>query len=91
MSELKNSWHTELAIGILINDEKDLETKLSLLTEIGLTSKNQETFSICEKLRERLCAEESEKERGKLLFSIPVRPLGIGDAQEKLDALNGDE
>lgn len=58
---LKNSFHTELAIGILLQDEETLDDKLSLLTEISLTSKNKETFGICEAFRERLCNEEIQK------------------------------
>lgn len=69
MSELKNSWHTELAIGILINDEPTLENKLDLLTEIGLTASNKETFAICEKFRNKLCDEEVQKGREDLLPS----------------------
>lgn len=61
MKVLKNGLHTELAISILIQDEESLDAKLSLLTEISLTSTNPDTFAICEKLRERLCGEEGEK------------------------------
>lgn len=57
---LKNSFHTELAIGVLINDEESIDAKLSMLTEIGLASTSRETFEICERYRERLCNEEME-------------------------------
>ena len=60
-SELKNSFHTELAIGILLNDEPDIETKCDMLTAIGLASSNEEVFKICEKFRDRICSEEVEK------------------------------
>lgn len=57
---LKNSWHTEMAIGILLNDEELLEDKLDLLTSISLDSTNEETFRICEKLRDNLVNSEKE-------------------------------
>ena len=55
------SYHVELAIWVLLNEESNIESKLSLLTEIGIASSNDETFKICEKFRERLCSEETEK------------------------------
>lgn len=61
MKELKNAWHTELAIGILINDEVELEAKLDLLTSIGITTSNDETFKLCEKIRESLVSESDQE------------------------------
>lgn len=87
---LKNSWHTELAIGILIHDENDLDTKLSLLTEIGLTTKNEETFSICEKFRDRLCAEENLEERNSVPPPIYKRAPRDGEAPEECNETNGE-
>lgn len=66
---LKNSFHTELAIGILLSDEETLDAKLNLLTELSLTCSNPETFSLCEKFRERLCNEEIQEGRKDLLPS----------------------
>lgn len=80
---LKNSFHTELAIGILINDEKDLEAKLNLLTEIGLTTGNKETFSITEKFRESLCSEKMDDKQREHLPSIRKRDItGSGWTKE---------
>lgn len=88
---LKNSFHTELAIGILISDEETLDAKLSLLTEISLTSKNKETFGICEAFRERLCCEEVEKVgRVQLPFKYR-RSINTSEGYEKCDSNNGDE
>lgn len=89
---LKNSFHTQLAIGILLNDEKELEAKLNMLTEIGLTASNKETFKICEDFRERLCRKEVAQERADYL-----PPKGTmwwvkrSSRNEVSDADNGDE
>jgi hypothetical protein len=64
---LKNPFHSQLAIGILIGDEKTLEAKLDLLTAIGVGSTDKETFNLCEAFRERLCDEEIQEGREKLL------------------------
>lgn len=42
------------AIQVLIDNEGSLESKLSLLTEIGLTATNEETFKATEEIRSQL-------------------------------------
>lgn len=91
MSELKNSWHTQLAIGILVNDEKSLDAKLGLLTEIGLATENEETFKICEEFRNRICAEEVEKSGSNELSVIYKRDTEGSSRDEVSDSDNGDE
>jgi hypothetical protein len=54
-----NNFNTRVAIGTLLNDEKELETKLELLTEISLATRNVKTVEICEEYRFLLCDEES--------------------------------
>lgn len=88
---LKNSFHTQLAIGILLNDEKELEAKLNMLTEIGLTASNKETFKICEDFRERLCVEKVEKKRSNDLPRIYKARSKRSSRNEVANANNGDE
>jgi hypothetical protein len=89
--ELNNSFHTELAIGILLNDEKNFETKLAMLTEIGIVSENEETLRICEKFRDRLCSGSTETRGPDDLHSAhKVRDYG-SSGQEVPDENNGDE
>jgi hypothetical protein len=80
VSELENSFHTELAIGILLNDEKELENKLNLLTEIGLTATSSETFSLCEKFRERLVRDQEDSREWKNVSS----PIGRDSDEESI-------
>jgi hypothetical protein len=89
--DLKNSFHTELAIGILLNDEKELETKLELLTEIGLISKNEETFRICEKFRSRLCSGQEKTGRTVDLHPIHKVRTKRSPRKEITNATNGAE
>ena len=56
---IKNSRHTKLAIGILINDEPDINAKLELLTCIGIQSHNKEVFGICENIREYIIQKDA--------------------------------
>lgn len=91
MSELKNSFHTELAIGILINDEKELEAKLNLLTEIGLTATSKETFSITEKFRARLCGQEMEDKQRESVSRIYKREANGNSGTKECETNNGDE
>jgi hypothetical protein len=87
---LKNSFHTELAIGILISDEETLDAKLDLLTEISLTATNKETFAICEKFRERLCSKEIQESR-KYDLHCESQGINNGSLGKKVsDAINGD-
>lgn len=88
---LKNSFHTQLAIGILLNDEKELESKLSLLTEIGLTASSEETFKICEEFRQRLCAEEVAQKRSDDLPRIYKARPKRSSGNEVTVTDNGDE
>lgn len=88
---LKNSFHTQLAVGILLNDEKKLEAKLNMLTEIGLTSSNKETFKICEEFRQRLCVEKVEKKRSDDLPRIHKTRPKRSPGNEVANANNGDE
>lgn len=64
MKQLKNSFHTELAIGILLNDEELLDDKLELLTAIGLAATNEATFKLTEKFRGIVVDAEEAKEKG---------------------------
>jgi hypothetical protein len=83
---LKNSFHTQLAIGILISDEKTLESKLDLLTAISVGSTSKETFDLCEGFRERLCDEEIQEVREKLLRdSKTKRVYKSNSRQEELN------
>lgn len=63
---LKNSWHTELAIYVLLSDI-DQEDKLDLLTNVGLSTKNKELFKLTESIRSKLCDQEMEESRTELL------------------------
>jgi hypothetical protein len=47
----------------IINHEPDLERKLDMLTAIGITSKNDETFKTCEALREQILDSEESKNK----------------------------
>jgi hypothetical protein len=91
MSELKNSFHTQLAIGILLNDENELEKKLDLLTAIGLAATNEETFKICEGFRDRLCSEEVQKVGPNDLCAKHQRKPTRDSWKEISDAINGVE
>lgn len=52
------------AIKLIIDYEKDYKAKLELLTNIGITSQNEETFKSCEKIRDEL-VEGSKKGKSK--------------------------
>jgi hypothetical protein len=80
---LKNPFHTQLAIGILISDEKTLEAKLDLLTAIGVGSTDKETFNLCEGFRQRLCDEEVEEEREMLLRNSKTKRIYKSNPREK--------
>jgi hypothetical protein len=43
---------------LLICHEPNLDSRLNLLTEIGLTSQNDEMFKACEEVRNELVGEE---------------------------------
>jgi hypothetical protein len=87
---LKNSWHTKMAIGVLLNDEVELDRKLDLLTEIGLTASNPETFAICEEFRHSLCYEKDEKGRNDNLSGAETQRIYKRDqGKEKLNEMDG--
>jgi hypothetical protein len=88
---LKNSFHTQLAMGILISDEKELESQLALLTEIGLTASNEETFKICEDFRERLCREQVETGRSNNVPRIYKARAKRSPGNEVSDSNNGEQ
>lgn len=44
----------KLAIELIINQETKLETKLDLLTNIGITAESPKTFRACEDVRNEL-------------------------------------
>lgn len=50
------------AIKLIIGNEKEYETKLELLTAIGITSDNEETFKSCEYIRNELVEGSKERE-----------------------------
>lgn len=83
MSELKNSFHTELGIMILLNDEKNMESKLDVLTAISLATKNKETVEICERIRERICSEEVPEKRKNLVRSPKNKRIYKVNPREK--------
>lgn len=92
MSELKNPFHTELGIAILLNDEKEQKAKLDLLTAIGLTTKNKETFEICERIRERICNEEVPEKRKDLVRSPETQRIYKADPRkEEPNEVDGEE
>jgi hypothetical protein len=88
---LANSFHTQLAIGILLNDEKELEAKLDLLTAIGLAASSEETFEICEGFRERLCGEKGKDQGGESLLPVYRRKTGRDSRDEIVDGVHGGE
>lgn len=89
---LKNSFHTQLAIGILLNDEPDLVSQLGLLTEISLASRNDETFKICEGFRERLCGQQKEEVRANDIHLVKTRRLTSGNSRDaKFTKMDGDK
>jgi hypothetical protein len=49
---------------LIIDAENDFETKLQLLTEISISTTNDELFRSCERVRNEL-VESSEKDEGK--------------------------
>lgn len=92
MSELKNSFHTELAIGILLQDEDTLENKLNLLTEIGLTATSNGTFAICEKLRNQLCDKEISPGREDILRDSKTHGHYYSDSgNEEVTEMDGEQ
>lgn len=89
--ELINPFHTQLAIGILLQDEDALEEKLNLLTEISLATTKRETFEICEGFRERLCNQEKETVGRDSLPVIYKREAEMDSELSKRPENNGDE
>lgn len=59
-TEFKESTLKELKTYILglIRYESTIDDKLNLLTEIGLTSSNEQTFKACEEIRSEICEAE---------------------------------
>lgn len=51
----------ENVIKELIAYEPNLDAKLNLLTEIGLTTQNDDVWNGCEEIRNELCSCEEEK------------------------------
>jgi hypothetical protein len=49
--EEKMKDHIKFLLLSLLNYEKDLESKLDLLTSIGITSSNEKVFNCCEEIR----------------------------------------
>lgn len=75
------------AIYLLINLEKTLEDKCDLLTAIGITARNEETFESCEDIRNEIVPDntEMEKVRDDLVRSADSEGLDSGDWTEELD------
>jgi hypothetical protein len=86
---LKNSFHTELAIGILISDEVELERKLDMLTEISLCVSSKETLAICERFRERLCGEQEKTRRPDSLPRIYKSEINRDTGNEVSNEIHG--
>ena len=87
---LKNSFHTQLAIWILLQDEETLDDKLNLLTELSIRSPKEEMLKICEEFRERLCNEEIQKVGPDVLrvkYQRQTRPSG----RDEITAANNGE
>lgn len=53
--------HLKIALTLIINEEPDLDKKLNMLTEIGVTTSSIQLFGISEQLRESLCCTKVEK------------------------------
>ena len=87
---LKNSFHTQLAVGILLQDEETLDDKLNLLTELSIRSPKEEMLKICEEFRERLCREEVEKIRANGLRVKYQRQPRLSSWDEITTANNGE-
>jgi hypothetical protein len=78
------------AIKVLIDAEGSLDSKLSLLTDIGLGAENEETFKATEELRHELVLSESdpaEEER----FQKQIAEVRRMDSAGPVCDLDGDE
>jgi len=64
----------ELAILFLIKNEDELEDKLDLLTSIGITARNPETFAICEKIRDQIVSDSNSTLPSKRPIVLPSEP-----------------
>lgn len=75
------------AIYLLINLEETLEDKCDLLTAIGITSRNEETFESCEGIRNEIVPDDKEMEevRGKLVRSPDSKGHNSSEWKEELD------
>ena len=75
------------AIYLLINLEETLEDKCDLLTAIGITARNEETFESCEDIRNEIVPDntEMEKVRGDLVRSPNSEGDDSGEWKEELD------
>jgi hypothetical protein len=83
--EKKMKDHIKFLLLSLLNYEKDLESKLDLITSIGITSSNEKVFKCCEEIRNDHFPDghqEIKTERSKCL------PGGV-EGEEK--AYRGDE
>lgn len=52
----------EQAIGVILNEEKSLESRLDLLTELSVVSTSESIFKACEMFRHLLCYPEKSHE-----------------------------
>lgn len=77
------------AIELIVELERDYAKKLEMLTSIGVTSSNEETFESCEEIRDRLSESHKEgKNQGQdLLHSEDWKRFGGDHWGEEPDEL----
>ena len=78
------------AIELIVELEKTHAKKLEMLTSIGVTSANEETFKSCEEIRDRICEGNKEGEnQGQDLLYSEEESDDCGDSwEEKSDELS---
>lgn len=79
------------AIICILFYEKSLESKLDMLTAIGITSNNDEVFKVCEEIRNELCNEEGETKREDILSSKDQVQYVVDTGNEEPNEVDGGE
>jgi hypothetical protein len=64
---VRNFKHEDISdiIKAIISLEESLEDKLDMLTSIGITTRNEDTFKTCEEIRTILCDEDEADSNSK--------------------------
>ena len=92
---MNNYAHIRASIYSLVSYENSLDRKHEMLTAIGLATGNDETFKICEEIRNDLpeCPTQIQVERSELLRSANVPQFCTEDNSrlQELNDLLGDE